>query len=159
MLSVVTMLPGANPDVVDASVTNIIESSVNSVSGIESIQSSSLPGASVVRVQFELEKDIDVGFNEVQAKINEILRKLPEDAEPPVVSKVEVGGSPLLWLVLQGDRTLQQLNQYARNVVKKRLETISGVGQVIIGGERERTIRVNLDTERMLALGIGVHKK
>ena len=156
MLSVVTALPGANPEVVDASVTNIIESSVNSVSGIESIQSSSLPGTSVVRIQFELEKDVDVGFNEVQAKVNEVLSKLPDDAEPPVVSKVEIGGAPVLWLVLQGDRTLQQLNQYARNVIKKRLETVSGVGEVIIGGERQRTIRVQLDTERMVALGIGV---
>ena len=158
MLSVVTALPGANPDVVDASVTNIIESSVNSVSGIESIQSSSLPGTSVVRIQFDLQKDVDIAFNEVQAKVNEILRQLPEDAESPVVSKVEVGGAPVLWLVLQGDRTLQQLNQYARNVIKKRLETVSGVGEVIVGGERERTIRVHLDTERMVALGIGVQE-
>jgi HAE1 family hydrophobic/amphiphilic exporter-1 len=156
MLSVVTTIPGANPDVVDASVTNIIESAVNSVSGIESIQSNSLPGVSVVVIQFELVKDIDVAFNEVQAKVNEILRNLPEDADSPVVAKVEVGGSPVLWLVLQGDRTLQQLNQYARNVIKKRLETVSGVGEVVIGGERERTIRVNLDTRRMAALGVGV---
>ena len=158
MLSVVTALPGANPDVVDASVTNVIESSVNSVSGIESIQSSSLPGTSVVRIQFELEKDVDIAFNEVQAKVNEVLRQLPDDAESPVVSKVEVGGAPILWLVLQGDRTLQQLNQYARNVIKKRLETVSGVGEVIIGGQRERTIRIQLDTERMVALGIGVQE-
>jgi HAE1 family hydrophobic/amphiphilic exporter-1 len=156
MLSVVTTIPGANPDVVDASVTNIIESAVNSVSGIESIQSSSLPGVSVVRIQFELTKDIDVAFNEVQAKVNEVLRNLPEDADSPVVAKVEVGGSPVLWLVLQGDRTLQQLNQYARNVIKKRLETVNGVGEVVIGGQRDRTIRVYLDTRRMAALGVGV---
>ncbi len=158
MLTVVTALPGANPDVVDSSVTNVIESSVNSVSGIESVQSSSLPGASVVRIQFELEKDIDVAFNEVQAKVNEILPKLPNDAESPVVSKVEAGATPVLWLVLQGDRTLQQLNQYARNVIKKRLETVTGVGEVVLGGERRRTIRVHLDTERMVALGIGVQE-
>jgi len=156
MLSITTALPGANPSVVDASVTNLVESGVNSVSGIESIQSSSLPGVSVVRVQFELEKDIDVAFNEVQAKVNEVLRELPTDAEPPVVAKVEIGGAPILWLVLQGDRTLQQLNQYARNIIKKRLETVSGVGEVIIGGERERTIRINLDPYRMIGLGINV---
>ena len=156
VLTVVTNLPGANPSVVDASVTNIIESSVNSVSGIDSVQSSSLPGVSVVSVQFELEKDIDVAFNEVQAKVNEVLRKLPDDADPPIVSKLEVGAAPVLWLVLRGDRTLQQLNQYARNVIKKRLETVSGVGEVTIGGERERTIRVNLQPERMVALDIGV---
>ena len=59
-----------------------------------------------------------------------------------------------MWLALQGDRTTQQLNQYARQVIKKRLETIDGVGQVIIGGERRRNIRVNLDLDRMAALGV-----
>jgi HAE1 family hydrophobic/amphiphilic exporter-1 len=71
-----------------------------------------------------------------------------------VVLKVEVGASAAMWLALQGDRTTQQLNQYARQVVKKRLETVEGVGQVIIGGERRRTIRVNLDLDRMAALGV-----
>jgi len=154
MISVSTALPGANPEVVDAAVTNLIESSVNSVSGIESIQSSSLPGMSVATIQFELEKDIDVAFNEVQAKVNEVLGSLPDDADPPIVGKVQIGGAPVMWLALQGDRTLQQLNQYARNVIKKRLETISGVGEIRIGGERERTIRVNLDPSRMAGLGI-----
>ena len=156
MLSVTTVLPGADPSVLDASVTNLIESAVNSVSGIESIQSSSLPGVSAIRIQFVLEKDIDVAFNEVQAKVNQVLQDLPKNTEPPVVSKVEVGGAPIMWLVLQGDRTLQQLNRYARNQLKKRLETVSGVGEVVIGGERRRTIRIELDFERMAMLQIGV---
>lgn len=158
MLSVTTVLPGADPSVLDASVTNLIESAVNSVSGIESIQSSSLPGISAIRIQFVLEKDIDVAFNEVQAKVNQVLQDLPKDTEPPVVSKVEVGGAPIMWLVLQGDRTLQQLNRYARNRLKKRLETVSGVGEVVIGGERRRTIRIELDFERMAMLEIGVQE-
>ncbi|RMG33970.1 MAG: efflux RND transporter permease subunit, partial [Gammaproteobacteria bacterium] len=156
MLSIATALPGADPDIIDASVTNVIESAVNSVSGIESIQSSSLPGVSVVIIQFELEKDIDVAFNEVQAKLNEILRKLPDDADTPVLKKVEAGSQPIMWLALRGDNTLQQLNLYARNVIKKRLETISGVGDVVIAGERPRTIRIDVDLDRLAALGIGV---
>ncbi len=154
LVSVTTTLPGANPSVVDASVTNIIETAVNSVPGIESIRSFSKPSVSIVVIQFELTKNPDVGFNEVQAKVNTVLQNLPEDAETPVVGKVEFGAAPIMWLTLQGDRTLQQLNQYARNVLKKRLETISGVGSVSIGGERERTIRIHLNLERMTALGI-----
>ncbi len=154
IISIITTLPGANPSVVDASVTNLIESAVNTVPGIESIQSSSLPSISIVAVQFQLEKDIDVSFNEIQAKVNTILQNLPTDAETPIVNKLEVGGSPIMWLALQGDRTLQELNQYARNVLKKRLETIDGVGEVLIGGERERTIRVHLNVERMASMGI-----
>jgi hydrophobic/amphiphilic exporter-1 (mainly G- bacteria), HAE1 family len=154
VISVTTVLPGANPDIVDASITNIIETSVNSVPGIDFVQSRSSPGVSSVVLTFSLSKDIDVAFSEVQAKVNQVLRQLPDDADPPGVLKVEVGASAAMWLALQGDRTTQQLNQYARQVVKKRLETVEGVGQVIIGGERRRTIRVNLDLDRMAALGV-----
>jgi HAE1 family hydrophobic/amphiphilic exporter-1 len=154
VISVTTVLPGANPDVVDASVTNIVETAVNSVPGIDIIQSRSSPGVSTVVLTFDLSKDIDVAFSEVQAKVNQVLRQLPDDADPPVVLKVEVGASAVMWLSLQGDRTTQQLNQYARQVVKKRLETVDGVGQVLIGGERRRTIRVNVDLDRMAALGV-----
>ncbi len=157
MISVRTVLPGASPEVMDSSVTNIIETSVNSVPGIEHIESTSAPGVSVVIVRFILEKNVDVAFNEVQAKVNQVLTDLPDEADPPVVAKVEFGALPVLWLTLSGDRTLQQLNQYARNFIKKRLETIDGVGEVSLGGERERTIRVNLDPDRMAALGIAAN--
>jgi len=156
MLSVATVLPGADPDIIDASVTNIIESAVNSVSGIESIQSSSLAGVSVVMVQFELSKNIDTAFNEMQAKLNEVLQLLPTDAKTPVLKKVEAGSQPVMWLALQGNNTLQQLNVYAKNIIKKRLETISGVGDVLIAGERRRTIRVNLDITKLAEMSIGV---
>jgi len=154
VVSVTTVLPGANPDVVDSSITNIIETAVNSVPGIDFIQSRSSPSVSNVAITFNLSKDIDVAFTEVQAKVNQVLRQLPDDADPPVVLKVEVGAAAVIWLALQGDRTQQQLNQYARQVIKKRLETVSGVGQVLIGGERRRNIRVNLDLDRMAGLGV-----
>jgi len=153
---VATILQGADPAIIDASVSNIIESAVNSVSGIEEVKSDSLPGISVVVIRFELSKNIDAAFNEVQAKINEVIRQLPNEAETPIVKKVELGAAPIMWLALHGDRTLQQLNLYARNTIKKRLETVSGVGNVLIAGERERTIRVNLNLERMAALKIPV---
>ena len=156
MISVSTRLPGASPEVIDSSINNIVEKAVNSVSGIEHIRSTSSPGISIVRIQFGLEKNVDVGFNEVQAKVNQILPELPEDADPPVVAKVEFGALPVMWLALSGDRTLQQLNVYANNVIKKRLETIDGVGEIRLGGERRRTIRVHLDTQRMAGYSITV---
>ena len=154
VVSVTTALKGANPDIVDSSVTNVIESSVNSVPGIEHIQSTSSPGVSVVNITFGLEKKVDVAFNEVQAKVNQVLRRLPKDVDPPVVAKVETNAQPIVWLALQGDRTQQQLNQYAVNVLKKRLETIDGVGEVRLGGRRDRTIRVNLLPDRMAAMAV-----
>ncbi|MBV1882882.1 MAG: efflux RND transporter permease subunit [Pseudomonadales bacterium] len=156
MLSVSTVLPGGAPSIVDASVTNIIEAAVNSIAGVEDIMSSSLPGVSVITVRFHLSKDIDVAFNEMQGKINEATRLLPDNVETPIVKKIKVGGTPIMWLSLEGDRTLQQLNLYAKNVVKKRLETVSGLGNIIIAGERERTIRVELDIQRMAGLSIVV---
>ncbi len=156
MVSVTTVMEGVQPDVVDASITSLIEEKVNSVPGIEHVISQSSPGVSIVNVQFKLTKDIDVAFNEVQAKVNQVLRKLPDGVDPPVVAKVEVGAAPVMWLTLTGNRTLQQLNQYARNVIKKRLENIEGVGEIRIGGERERTIRVWLNPERMHAFNVTV---
>ena len=154
IVAITTTQPGANPEVIDASITNIIETQVNSVPGIEHIQSSSSPGVSMVGITFDLDKNIDVAFNEVQAKVNQVLRQLPRDVDPPIVAKVETNAQPIMWLALQGDRTQQQLNQYAQNVVKKRLETISGVGEVRLGGKRDRTIRVNLDPARMAAFTV-----
>jgi HAE1 family hydrophobic/amphiphilic exporter-1 len=154
VISVTTAQKGANPDVVDASITNLIETAVNSVPGIEHIASTSSPGVSIVVITFNLEKRIDIAFNEVQAKVNQVVRRLPKDADPPVVAKVETNTQPILWTALQGDRTQQQLNQYAINVIKKRLETIDGVGEIRIGGRRDRTIRVNLLPARMTAYGV-----
>jgi hydrophobic/amphiphilic exporter-1 (mainly G- bacteria), HAE1 family len=154
VVSVSTLQRGANPDTVDSSVTNVIETSVNSVPGIEHIQSSSSPGVSVIAITFSLDKKIDVAFNEVQAKVNQVLRRLPRDADPPIVAKVETNAQPIMWLALQGDRTQQQLNQYALNTIKKRLETVDGVGEVRLGGRRDRTIRVSLSPSRMAAMGV-----
>ncbi len=154
LISVTTVLPGASPEIVDTSITNLIESAVNSVPGIDFIQSTSSPGVSNVLVTFSLAKDIDIAFNEVQAKVNQVLRQLPADADPPVVAKVEFGAQAIMWISLSGDRTLQQLNQYADNVIRKRLETIDGVGEVRIGGRRARTLRVDLDLDRMAAFDV-----
>jgi HAE1 family hydrophobic/amphiphilic exporter-1 len=157
MVSIRTILPGASPEIIDSSIANIIEGSVNSLPGIRHITSTSAPGVSVILVQFGFSKDVDVAFNEVQAKVNQVLPELPQDADPPVVAKVEFGATPILWLALTGDRTLQQLNRYARSIIKKRLETIDGIGEVKLGGERKRTIRVNLDPNKMAAFGIAAN--
>ena len=154
ILSVTTTLEGANPEIIDASITNIIEGAVNSTTGIESIKSSSSPGVSVVTITFNLDKDIEVAFNEIQSKVGQVARRLPDDIVPPVVRKVETNSRPIMWLGFTGDRTIQQLNLYARNILKKQLETIDGVGEVRLGGRRDRTIRINLLIDKMASLNI-----
>jgi len=151
VINITTTLRGASADVVDTSVTNVIESAVNTTPGIEHIQSSSSPGASVVSVVFSLDKNIDVAFNEVQAKISQVQRRLPDEAEAPTIWKVDADARPIIWIALTGDRTIQQLNLYASNVIKKKFETINGVGEVRFGGKRDRVIRVVLSPEKMAA--------
>ncbi len=149
VIMVTTTLRGADPDVVDTSITSVIESAINTTPGIEHIQSASSPGVSSISITFNIEKDVDVAYNEVQAKVNQILKSLPTDTDPPVVQKVDTNASPVIWLALSGDRTIQQLNLYANNVLKKKFETIDGVGEVRLGGRRDRVIRVNVSPERM----------
>ncbi|MEY3798537.1 MAG: hypothetical protein RLZZ572_718, partial [Pseudomonadota bacterium] len=146
-----TTLRGADPDVVDTSITSVIESAINTTPGIEHIQSASSPGVSSISITFALNKDIDVAYNEVQAKVNQVIKRLPADTDPPVLQKVDTNASPVIWLALSGDRTVQQLNLYANNILKKKFETIAGVGEVTIGGRRDRVIRVNVSPERMAA--------
>jgi HAE1 family hydrophobic/amphiphilic exporter-1 len=154
ILTVTTTLEGANPEIIDSSITSLIEEAVNTTPGIESIKSESSPGVSVVSVTFNLDKDIEVAFNEIQSKVSRLARRLPDDIVPPVVRKVETNASAIMWLGLTGDRTIQQLNLYANNILKKKLETVDGVGYVTLGGRRDRTIRINLLPEKMAALKI-----
>ena len=154
VISVTTTLEGATPETIDATITSVLESRLNSVTGIEHIQSSSAPGVSSIDLAFQLDKDLDAAFSEIQAEVSRTLRRLPDEADAPVVRKKRVGASPVLWMALKGDRTLQQLNQYANNVIKKRLESVPGVGEVRIGGRRARVLRIDLDPERMAAFGV-----
>ncbi len=153
-VTVTTTMAGADPDIVDKNITDVVEEACNQVPGVKSIVSSSSLGASVVGIEFELEKDVDVAYQEVKARVDAIAKRLPEDADPPVVRKVEVGATAVVWVALQGDRTLQQLNTYAEEVIKPRFETISGVGDVLIGGQIKRTIRIWLDNQRLHAFNL-----
>ena len=154
-VQVATNLNGANPEVIDASITNVLEGAVASIPAMDHLVSTSSPGISVITPSFELHKDIDIAFNEVQAKVSEVLRRLPEQAEPPTITKTETSSFPVFWISITGNRTVQQLNQIAR-AVKKQLETVDGVGAIVTGGQRARTIRIELDLQRMTAFGITV---
>ncbi|MDQ2077877.1 efflux RND transporter permease subunit [Marinimicrobium sp. ABcell2] len=149
IISIQTALPGADPNTVEASVTQFIERAVNTVPGIDNVTSNSSPGISVVNVTFDLDKDIDVAFSEVQTRVSEEIANLPEDAEAPIINKVEADAQPVMWLSVQGDRDAQQLTDIARNTVRPLLEQIPGVGEVQVGGGRERRVRIELDADAM----------
>ena len=108
-IQITTRLLGANPEVIDASITNVIEGAVASIPGMDNLISTSSPGQSVITPSFDLGKDIDVAFNEAQAKVSEILRQLPEQADPPILTKTETSAFPVFWLTIIGNRTLQHM--------------------------------------------------
>nr|WP_294867328.1 efflux RND transporter permease subunit [uncultured Pseudogulbenkiania sp.] len=151
VLTVSTRLPGASPEVIDQSVTQVIEAAVNGIPGVDILDSTSYTGRSSVTILFNLDKNIDVAFAEVQSKIEQVRRSLPEQAESPVISKTDDNASPILFLALTGNRTERELYLFADNVLKKQLETIDGVGEVGIRGRGERVIRVELDPVQLAA--------
>ncbi len=151
IVAVTTTMKGTDPEIIDQNITNIIEEAVSQVPAVKAITSYSSLGASVVTIEFELEKNGDIAYQEVKAKIDSVLRSLPKDADPPIVRKVDVGANAILWVVLTGNRTIQEINRYADEVIKPRLQTINGVGDVQFGGEVKRTIRVWLDPQRLRA--------
>ena len=156
-LAITTAYPGASPEIMDSSVTSVIESAVNTVSGIDSIESVSRPSHSRVFVRFITTKNSDVAFNETQSKVNQVLNDLPHEAERPVVVKLDPNESPVIRLFITGDRSLSELSRVAHEQVMKSLESINGVGEVVVGGGRERKIRVDLDLDRLSALRLTAH--
>lgn len=156
VVNVVVAMPGADPMIIDSAITNEVERAVNTVPGIDSIQSSSSPGTSMVNIRFNQDKDIDVAFNEVQAKVAEIRQQLPSDAEAPVVSQVSFDAQAIMWLSLQGDRSLQDLSRYARNELRPLIENVPGVGEVQVGGGQERNIRIEIEPDRLAALQLTI---
>lgn len=151
-----TLYPGANREIIDRSITQVLEAKLNAIDGLTHIQGRSLTGASQVFLTFDLKKDIDVAFNELQVKVNQALNLLPKEIRTPQISKMEAGSAPILWLALQGDRTDDQLYELANNVVKKSLETLKAVGEVVIGGYQERTVQVALNINRLNAFHLSV---
>jgi HAE1 family hydrophobic/amphiphilic exporter-1 len=150
-VTVRTTLPGASPEEVEIQVSQRIEEAVNTVAGIQELRSISGNGSSIVIVTFELDRDIDTAAQDIRDRVATVLRNLPDDAEPPLISKFDNESSPILRVALSGDRSIKELTELADKVVKLRIERSSGVGEVTIEGGLERTINVWIDADRLAA--------
>src|SRR5713226_4370504 len=153
-VAIYTRLPGASPEEVETDVTNKIEEAVNTISGIDTLTSTSAEGFSQVAIQFVLEKDINVAAQDVRDKINGILPDLPAGIDQPVVSKLDPGAVPVLTLALSGDHSIRDLTEYADKVFKRQLDGTPGVGSVDIIGGQPRQINVWIDPSRLNAYGL-----
>jgi hydrophobe/amphiphile efflux-1 (HAE1) family protein len=151
---VVTRVPGAAPEEVETDVTEKIEEAVNTISGIDEMTSITSEGVSQVIVQFVLEKNIDVASQEIRDKITQIIPTLPRDAETPLVQKFDPDAVPVLMLAVNADKPIRDITEYTDRVVRPSLETVNGVGQVVLIGGRKRQVNVWLDPVKMRAAGV-----
>jgi HAE1 family hydrophobic/amphiphilic exporter-1 len=149
-----TRLVGAAPEEIETDITDKIEEAVNTISGIDQLQSVSSEGTSLVTVSFVLEKDADVAAQEVRDRINTVLRDLPKDADPPIIQKFDPDSVPVLAIALSGPAPIRDVTEFADKKLRRRLESIDGVGQVLIVGGRPRQINVVVDTEKLTSLGL-----
>ena len=155
IITVRTTYSGANASVVESEVTEILEESINSASGIKSLTSTSSDGSSTIRAEFEVGTDLEAAANDIRDRVSRAQRNLPDAADAPVVYKSDSDSDPILIVSLLSDsRDAMEVSELARNVVKERLQTITGVSEVSLWGEKQPVVRLWLDPIRMKALGV-----
>ncbi|MBK8921660.1 MAG: efflux RND transporter permease subunit [Saprospirales bacterium] len=157
-ISVRTSYTGANAEVVESQITEPLEKAVNSISGIRSISSQSALGSSTITIEFDLGVDLERAANDVRDKVAQAQRSLPQDIDaPPVVAKADANSDPIMFIPLQSStRSVMQLSDYAENVLAEKLQTISGVSEVRIFGEKRPAMRLWIDPVKLAAHGLTI---
>jgi hydrophobic/amphiphilic exporter-1 (mainly G- bacteria), HAE1 family len=149
-----TPMAGASPVQIERDVTDRIEEAVNSIAGLERIDSQSVEGASIVFASFVLDKDVNVAAQEVRDRVNRAIGLLPQGAGTPRVEAFNPNSAPVITLALSGPRTERELSEIARTLVRRRLESTLGVGEVSLFGNRERQAQITLDLARIESYGL-----
>lgn len=155
-ISVRATLEGADPEIMESEVVDVIEDAVMAVAGVKEVTSSARQGSCSVNVEFIPEKDLDVAFQEVQARVSANMRLLPKDIDPPSIAKTNPEDFPILWVTLTGMRPQRELGEYARNVLRDRFLTVPDTGDVMMGGFQERNLRIWIDPLKLQSRGLTV---
>jgi HAE1 family hydrophobic/amphiphilic exporter-1 len=153
-ITVTVINPGASPQEIETEVTDKVEGAVNTISGIDELRSTSVEGASQVFITFLLEKNADVAAQEVRNKVDLIVNDLPATAEQPIVQKLDTDATPVLRIAVSAPRSLRDVTDIADKQIKRRIESINGVGNVEIVGGRLREIEVWVDPDKMRAFNV-----
>ncbi|MEK2687873.1 efflux RND transporter permease subunit [Bdellovibrio sp. GT3] len=157
-VSVSVTLDGAAPEVMETQVVDVIESALMGVEGVQSITSSSKTGSATITVEFSLDRNIDLALQDVQAKVSGAQRQLPDEVDPPTISKTNPDDQPILWLALTYDKgDLEFLMKYARDYLKDRFTTVDGVGDIFLGGYTDPVLRVFVNTKKLPQYNISVN--
>jgi hydrophobe/amphiphile efflux-1 (HAE1) family protein len=151
-----TVLPGAGPEQIETDVTKKIEDAVNTIAGIDHIQSISQEGVSIVIIQFKLEVKGQQAAQEVREKIAAIRADLPTDIKDPVIQRLDPASQPIFTLTISGERSDKDITTFTKNVIKKRLENVPGVGRVDLIGGAEREIQITIDAARLQAYNLSI---
>jgi HAE1 family hydrophobic/amphiphilic exporter-1 len=156
VVSVTANLAGASAEEMETTVTKPIEEAVNSVAGVDELHSTTREGLTVVTIQFVLEKNGDIGAQEVRDKIATISKQLPQGIDPPVVNKFDLDAAPIITIAISGRRDVREVTEITKHQIKEQLETIPGVGAVFLSGGHTRAINVIVNTDRLASYGLSI---
>jgi multidrug efflux pump len=155
IVTVTTNYPGANADIIESQITEPLEESINGIAGIRTLTSISSDGRSTITVEFTLNSDMEAASNDVRDRVSRAVRTLPADADPPIVAKADANSDAILALTVQSDkRSDLEVTQIANEVFKERLQTIPGVSEIRIWGEKKYSMKLFLDSRLMAAHNI-----
>ncbi|MFH6982805.1 efflux RND transporter permease subunit [Marinoscillum luteum] len=152
VITVSTSYTGASADVIETQITEPLEESINGIDGIKTLSSISADGRSTITVEFNLEVDLEAAANDVRDKVSRAIRNLPPDADPPIVTKADADSSPIIALrIFSEKRNLLEMTEIADNIFKETFQTIPGVSEVRIWGEKKYSIRLWMDPDKLAA--------
>lgn len=153
---VFTTYDDAGPEEVEQSITRTMESALSGLSGLKNMTSKSSMGSSVIFLEFDYGVNLDVAGGDIRDKIDMIRGYLPESADAPVVIKIDPSMMPIMYLTLEGERTPEELRQYAEDIISKRLEQLDGVASANVIGGREKSINIDIPRDRLEAYGLSI---
>ncbi len=155
VVTVTTNYTGANADIMESQVTEPLEESINGIEGIRTLTSISGDGRSTITVEFELNVNMEAAANDVRDRVARARNNLPADVDPPIVVKSDADANPILSMTIQSDqRSLMELSEIANNQFKERLQTIPGISEIRIWGEKRYSMKLLLDPMKMAGHGI-----
>jgi HAE1 family hydrophobic/amphiphilic exporter-1 len=153
---ITTVLPGAGPEQIETDVTKIIEDAVNPVEGVDYIQSTSQENVSIVIIAFKLEIIGKDAAQDVREKIAAVRAKLPLEIEDPIIQRYDPASLPIMYLSVAGNMSDKDITTFTKDVVKKRLENIPGVGSVDLVGGAEKEVQIEVDAGKLKAYNISI---
>ncbi|WNG17743.1 efflux RND transporter permease subunit [Cystobacter fuscus] len=156
VISIGVTWEGASPEAVESDIIEPLEEAVMQVEGVKSITSSARQSSGSITVELDLARNVDLSLQDVQAKVSQAQRRLPEDMDPPVISKSNPEDQPIMTLGVSGPFSPQYLSDFARYQLKEMLQTVPGVGEVSLFSSLERNVRIWVDAAKLDARGLTV---